>query len=155
MSTSGDTLRCDHCGAEWKLDEKYVLHGPVFDHINAWYAWQEDMIDTDEVIDSEVTVASPGEDGLLVKDAGRGRLRVDRDSISFTGEVFGEPLEFSEKTSIVSAFPASVADHVSMYSKRILYYFYPEPDRKVTVKWVQYLDKVTKERQAGAKDPEK
>ena len=64
-------------------------------------------------------------------------------------------LEFSEKTSIVSAFPASVADHVSMYSKRILYYFYPEPDRKVTVKWVQYLDKVTKERQAGAKDPEK
>ncbi len=155
MSTSGDTLKCGHCGEEWKLDQKYVLHGPVFDHINEWYAWQEDQIDTSVPIDSEVSVASPGEDGLLVKDAGHGRLKVDRDSISFTGEVFGEPLEFSEKTSIVCAFPASVADHVSMYSKRILYYFYPEPDRKVTVKWVQYLDKVTKERQAGAKDPEK
>ena len=71
---------------------------------------------------------------------------MDRESISFSGEVLGEPLEFSEKTSIVSAFPASVADHVSMYSKRVLYYFYPEPDKKATVKWVQYLDKVTKER---------
>ena len=146
MTTSGDTLRCENCGLEWKLDDKYVLHGPAFDHINAWYDWQEEMIDLDEAIDSEVTVASPGEDGLLVKDAGRGRLKVDRDSISFKGEVFGEPLEFTEKTSVVSAFPASVADHVSLYSKRVLYYFYPVPDRKATVKWVQYLDKVTKER---------
>ena len=146
MKSEGDTLSCGSCGASWKLDEKYVLHGEVFDHINEWYAWQEETLDLDEPIDSEVTVGSPGEDGLLVKDAGRGRLRVDRDSISFSGEVFGEPLEFTEKTSIVSAFPASVADHISMYSKRVLYYFYPVPDRKVTVKWVQYLDKVTKER---------
>ena len=65
---------------------------------------------------------------------------------NYTGTVLGEPLEFTEKTTITSAFPASVADHVSMYSKRVLYYFFPCPDRKVTVKWVQYLDKVTKER---------
>ena len=127
-------------------DEKYVLHGPVFDHINPWYDWQEEVLDLDETIDSEVTVATPGEDGLLVKDAGKGRLRVDRDSISFEGEVLGKPLEFSEKTDIVSAFPASVGDHVSMYSKRVLYYFFPVPDKRAAVKWVQYLDRVTKEK---------
>ena len=146
MSSEETTLKCEACGSSWELDNKYVLHGPVFDHINAWYDWQEQVLDLDETIDSDVKVATPGEDGLLVKDAGHGRLKVDRDSISFSGEVLGEPLEFSEKTSIVSAFPASVADHVSLYSKRVLYYFYPEPDKKVTVKWVQYLDKVTKER---------
>ena len=146
MTSSGNILKCESCGATWELDQKYVLHGPVFDHINPWYDWQEDQIDTNDIIDSEVDVASPGEDGLLVKDAGHGRLRVDRDTISFTGEVFGQPLEFTEKTSIVSAFPASVGDHVSMYSKRVLYYFFPKPDKRLAVKWVQYLDKVTKER---------
>ena len=144
--TEKDRLWCEKCGAEWTLDTRYVLHGPVFDHINAWYDWQEETIDLDEPIDSEVDVATPGEDGLLVKDAGHGRLRVDRESISFSGEVLGQLLEFTEKTTITSAFPASVADHVSMYSKRVLYYFYPCPDKRVTVRWVQYLDKVTKER---------
>lgn len=146
MKSEGDRLWCEGCGTQWTLDEKYVLHGPVFDHINAWYDWQEDMIDLDDMIDSQVSVSTPGEDGLLVKDAGRGRFTVDRDSIRFRGEVFGKPLEFEEKTSIVSAFPASVGDHVSMYSRRVLYYMHPEPDRRAAVKWVQYLDKVTKEK---------
>ncbi|MBQ5634099.1 MAG: mucin desulfatase, partial [Clostridia bacterium] len=34
--SEGDRLWCSDCGAEWRLDEKYVLTGPVFDHINAW-----------------------------------------------------------------------------------------------------------------------
>lgn len=144
--SSGDTLKCGNCGSEWKLDEKYVLHGPVFDHINAWYDWQEEMIDLDDTIDSEVAVSTPEEDGLMVKDAGSGRLRVNRETIEFEGTVFGKPLSFTEKTSITSAFPASVGDHVSMYSKRVLYYFSPKPDKRATVKWVQYLDKVTKEK---------
>lgn len=144
--SEGDRLWCSECGAEWRLDEKYVLTGPVFDHINAWYDWQEEQIDTSVPMESEVTVMSPGPDGFLVKDAGHGTFRVNRDSIDFNGTVFGEPLEFSEKTSVVSAFPASVGDHVSIYSKRVLYYMCPEPDRRETVKWVQYLDRVTKER---------
>ena len=144
--TSGDRLWCEGCGAEWKLDEKYVLHGPVFDHINPWYDWQEDQIDTSQVIESEVRAGTPGEDGLMDPNAGHGRLTVDRESIHFVGEVFGEPLEFTEKTSVICAFPASIADHVSMYSGRVLYYFYPDDNKKKVIRWVQYLDKVTKER---------
>ena len=34
--------------------------------------WEQEQIDTSVPIDSEVTVATPGEDGLLVKDAGGG-----------------------------------------------------------------------------------
>lgn len=144
--TSGDRLWCEECGAEWKLDEKYVLHGPEFDQINAWYDWQEDQIDTSQIIESDVRVGTPGEDGLMDPNAGHGKLTVDRDSIHFEGEVFGKPLEFTEKTTITSAFPASVADHVSMYSGRVLYYLYPVDDKKKVIRWVQYLDKVTKER---------
>lgn len=145
-SSEGDRLWCGDCGAEWTLDEKYVLHGPVFDHINAWYDWQEEQIDTSEIIVSDVRVGTPGEDGLMDPNAGHGKLTVDRDSIHFEGEVFGKPLEFTEKTTITSAFPASVGDHVSMYSGRVLYYFYPEDDKRKVIRWVQYLDRVTKER---------
>ncbi|MBR5740604.1 MAG: 1-acyl-sn-glycerol-3-phosphate acyltransferase, partial [Firmicutes bacterium] len=141
MSSSGDILKCEACGTEWKLDNKYVLHGPVFDHINDWYDWEQETIDTSVPIDSEVTVATPGEDGLLVKDAGKGHFHVDRDNIIFKGEVFGKPLEFTESTKVITAFPASVRDHVSLYSGRVLYYFMPEPDRTAAVYWVQYLDK--------------
>jgi len=147
MSSSGYILKCEACGAEWRLDNKYVLHGPVFDHINAWYQWEQDNIDTSVPIDSEVTVATPGEDGLLVKDAGKGHFHVDRDNIVFKGEVFGKPLEFTESTKVITAFPASVRDHVSLYSGRVLYYFMPEPDRTAAVYWVQYLDKVVEERE--------
>ena len=100
----------------------------------------------DQVIESEVRAGTPGEDGLMDPNAGHGRLTVDRESIHFVGEVFGEPLEFTEKTSVICAFPASIADHVSMYSGRVLYYFYPDDNKKKVIRWVQYLDKVTKER---------
>ena len=150
MSSAGDMLKCEACGAQWKLDNKYVLHGPVFDHINTWYDWEQEQIDTSVPIDSEVTVATPGEDGLLVRDAGRGHFHVDRDNITFKGEVFGKPLEFTESTKVITAFPASVRDHVSLYSGRVLYYFMPEPDKTAAVYWVQYLDKVVEEREKSA-----
>ncbi len=146
MKTEGCRIFCGSCGAEWLLDEKYLLHGEIMNSINRWYDWQEEGIDLDEAIDSEVTVGTPDEKGNLDKNAGRGRLTVNRDEIRFKGEVYGKPLEFTESTSAVTAFPASVNDHISMYSSRVLYYFYPEPDRIVTVSWVQYLDKLTKER---------
>ena len=149
MTSSGRILSCGSCGSSWELDEKYVLHGPVFDHINEWYDWQMEVLDTDDIIDSPVGVGTVDSMGKFDKNAGHGRLVVDRDTINFDGEVFGEPLKFTEKTTVIPAFPASVADHVSMYSKHVLYYFYPEPDRRYSVRWVQYLDKVTKERKAG------
>lgn len=150
MKAEGNRIFCGECGAEWTLDEKYVLHGDIFNSINAWYDWQEDEIDLDKYIDSVVTVGTPDENGDLDKNAGKGHLKVNREEICFKGEVNGRPLEFTESTSVITAFPASVNDHISLYSNRILYYFYPEPDRIVTVSWVQYLDKLTKERKKQA-----
>lgn len=146
MKTEGCRIFCGSCGEEWTLDEKYVLHGEIMKSINSWYDWQEDGIDLDKGIDSDVAVGTPDEKGNMDKNAGRGHLWVNRDEICFSGEVWGKPLEFRESTSIITAFPASVNDHISLYSNRILYYLYPEPDRIVTVSWVQYLDKLTKER---------
>ena len=63
-----------------------------------------------------------------------------------TVSCYGQPLEFTESTSIIKGFPASVGNHIDIYHKKQLYYIKPQPDSRVTIKWGSYLDKLTKER---------
>ena len=71
---------------------------------------------------------------------------MDRESIHFAGTCWGKPLEFTEPTSVIKDFPASVGSHVDIYHKKQLYYIIPQPDPRAVIKWVIYLDKVTRER---------
>ena len=80
------------------------------------------------------------------RDAGKGHITIDRDNIYFSGTCYGEPLEFTESTSVIKGFPASVGSHFDIYHKKQLYYIIPQPDPRTSIKWVSYLDKLTKER---------
>ena len=75
---------------------------------------------------------------------GRGFIRLDKDEISFRGEVFGQPLEFREKLSTVKALPVSVGHHFDLYHKKVLYNFILQPDPRAAVKWSLYADKVNR-----------
>lgn len=145
------TIRCTFCGLEARLDNKYELHGGPFTHINDWYKWQEEMINLDEPLNTDCILGVVGSDGNMDKTAGYGHIVMNRDSITFTGQCCGEPLEFTEPTSVIKAFPASVGDHFDIYSKKILYYIIPQPDKRTTIKWVLWLDKLTKEKDSEAR----
>lgn len=145
-----EKIRCSYCGLEARLDNKYQLHGGPFRHINDWYFWQEEMIDLDKPLRSDCLLGVVGPDGNMDKTAGSGHIVMTRDSITFTGQCYGEPLEFTEPTSIVKGFPASVGDHFDIYSKKVLYYIIPQPDKRSAIKWVLWLDKLTKERDSAA-----
>ena len=80
------------------------------------------------------------------RDAGKGHITIDRDNIYFSGTCYEEPLEFTESTSVIKGFPASVGSHFDIYHKKQLYYIIPQPDPRTSIKWVSYLDKLTKER---------
>jgi hypothetical protein len=142
METSSDKIRCISCGMEARLDQSYVLHGAPFDSINAWYLWQQEQIDLDQPLESETIVMAVGEDGNKDKNAGHGIIRMDREKITFSGEVFGEPLEFEETTHNVKAFPASVGSHFDIYHNKIMYNFRLQPDQRANMKWVAFLDKL-------------
>ena len=141
LEAAGSEIRCTSCGFHSRLDPYYRLHGGPFQTINQWYFWQEDQIDLDVPLESETIVAAMGKDGFIDRNAGSGRIRMDRDTITFQGEVFGEPLEFTETTTSVKAFPASVGSHFDIYHKKILYNMHLRPDPRAIIKWVIYLDK--------------
>ena len=113
-----------------------------FETINDWYFWQQDQIDLNIPLESDTIVAAVGADGYIDRNAGKGHIRMDREQIYFSGEVFGLPLEFSESTSAVKAFPASVGSHFDIYHKKVLYNMHLRPDPRTIIKWVCYLDKL-------------
>ena len=82
--------------------------------------------------------------------AGKGHITMDRENIHFVGTCCGESLEFTESTSVIKGFPSSVGSHFDIYHKKQLYYIMPQPDPRVSIKWVAYLDKLTKERKEAA-----
>ncbi len=139
-------ITCTSCGLKVELDQKYRLHGGPFQCINDWYFWQEEMIDLDMPLETECLLGAVNDKGNMDKTAGSGFITMDREKIHFLGNCYGKPLEFTESTSIVKGFPASVGDHFDIYSKKILYYILPQPDKRVSIKWVIYLDKLTKEK---------
>ena len=79
------------------------------------------------------------------RNAGHGVISMDKENITFSGECFGEPLEFSEPLAVIKALPVSVGDHFDLYHKKKMYNFILNPDPRVAVKWSMYLDKLIKE----------
>lgn len=139
------SISCRKCGFSARLDEKYRLNGGPFKGINEWFFWQESLIDLDTPLETDCIVGTTDSDGYMDRSAGIGHITMNRDNIHFTGTCFGEPLEFTESTSVIKGFPASVGNHFDIYHKKQLYYIKPQPDSRITIKWVAYLDKVTKE----------
>lgn len=139
------SITCRRCGFSARLDEKYRLNGGPFERINDWFFWQESLIDLDTPLETDCLVDTTDSDGYMDMKAGQGHITMDRENIRFTGTCYGEPLEFTESTSVIKGFPASVGNHFDIYHKKQLYYIKPQPDSRMTIKWVAYLDKLTKE----------
>ncbi len=138
-------IKCLACSFSSELDNRYNLKGKYFSCINDWYFWQQEQIDTDVPLESETILAAADEAGNICRSAGYGTVYMDKKIIRFSGECFGEPLEFIEKTSDIKAFPISVGDHFDLYHKKRMYNFILQPEPKKVIKWMQYLDKVTQE----------
>lgn len=142
METAGDTISCKSCSFSSRLDQSYVFHGGPFTSINEWFFWQMDQIDLDVPLESETIVMAVGPDGNRDWNAGSGHIRMDREAIHFEGTVFGQPLEFTETTKNVKAFPASVGSHFDIYHNKVMYNFKLQPDPRANIKWVAFLDKL-------------
>lgn len=143
--TDARHIGCKSCGFEAELDNYYKLHGAPFEKINDWYFWQETQIDLGTALESETILAVPDASGNMNRNAGHGTIYMDKNVIRFKGICFGEELEFEEKPSDIKAFPMSVADHFDIYHKKQMYNFILQPDPKQVIKWMMYLDKLTKE----------
>ncbi len=146
MYTDARHICCRACGLSAELSEYYELKGEglPFRYINDWYFWQEAELDLDEELASETIVAAADPAGNIDWHAGSGVIRMDRENISFSGQCFGQPLAFTEKTAAIKALPISVGHHFDLYHKRVMYNFILQPDPRRAVKWTMYIDKLGK-----------
>ncbi len=159
----GILYKCPVCGGEWSLTAKkchlkctcgldavlrddYTFDGGPFRSVNEWYEWQYGELDANIPLESEVSVSSTDDDGIMTTNAGRGKCRLDRDFFSFDGELFGEPTSFSVPTSEIPAVPITVSNRFDVYHDKRLYNFSIRPDPRHTVKWAIYFDRLTDER---------
>lgn len=148
LTTKGDTISCP-CGMQARLTPDYRMEGVPYSTILEWYDAQAETVDPDVPMTSEVRVGTPDEEsGLMNPEAGSGVARMDRSAFSFDGEVNGEKLSFSIPLAHLAALPITVASHFDVYYANRLYYIYPQPDERTSVKWVAWLDRLKAEENA-------
>jgi len=141
-------IKCK-CGLDATLDSTYRLHGVPFDRINEWFEWQQNSIDTEnEILSSRARLGCCKEDGFMDSEAGEGEIHLDKDVFRLKGTLHGEPIEFEVKSDKIGAFPITPGDHFDIYHAGQLIYVYPEPDLRMTVKWVCFLDKLNADKKA-------
>ena len=140
ITAEGNHIRCE-CGLDAVLDSFYRLHNAPFDRINEWFEWQQASIDVEnESICSRARLGCCKDDGFMDGYAGEGEIYIDKNVFRLSGTLHGEKIEFSVKSEKIGAFPITPGDHFDIYHNGRLIYVYPEPDPRLTVKWVCYLD---------------
>ena len=147
--TAGENhIRCE-CGFDTTLDSFYRLHNAPFERINEWFEWQQKAIDTEhENLFSRVRLGCCKEDGFMDAFAGEGEAYLDKDVFRLSGTMHGEKIEFSVSPEKIVAFPITPGEHFDIYHNGRLIYVYPEPDPRMTVKWVCFLDNLMAKKKA-------
>lgn len=147
ITAEGDRISCS-CGHSVRLLPDYRLEGSRFSTLGEWFLWQREMLDTSVPLFAHVRVGTPDQKGNMNENAGEGDVTLTEDAISFDGVVCGEPLSFSISTEKLGGIPITVGKHFDTYYNNRLYYFYPEPDNRSSVKWVIFYDKLLLKKQA-------
>lgn len=142
----GDRIHCE-CGLDATLDSCYRLHNAPFKSINEWFEWQQSSIDVEnEVLTSKARLGCCKCDGFMDGCAGKGEIYLDKDFFKLSGVMHGEKIEFSVRTETIGAFPITPGDHFDIYHNGELIYVSPQPDPKMTVKWVSFLDRLNEKK---------
>lgn len=143
MTAKNNHITCSECGADWVLDNKYVMHGTRFDRINEWCEWQKQCLDPEnDVLESEAVFGTKNEKGNIDHNAGKGLVRLDKTGFYMKGDIFGEDIEAFYPAEKLGGFPITVGSAFDVYYKNKLVYIHPLPDMRTAVKWVTLLDRI-------------
>lgn len=145
LETKHSHIKCTACGLDASLSRDYTITGAPFSTVNEWYAWQYGELDLDTPLSGDFTVGSTDEHGYVVQGAGRAHCTLDRDNFTFSGELFGRPLEFRTPTADIPAVPITVSKRFDIYHEKTLLHLTPSPDPRETVRWAIYFDRLTDE----------
>ena len=142
LHTKGNALSCDRCGPLTTVDERYRFTGGVpFLHHGQWYEAQraalerEILSDPDYVLESEVTLRLPSQDGRsLTRPAGEGICRLDRSGLTYKGTVDGQEEERFFPIDKIYRLLFGAGEDFEVYKGSEIHYFVPKEPRSC-VEW--------------------
>ncbi|MBO5051428.1 MAG: 1-acyl-sn-glycerol-3-phosphate acyltransferase [Clostridia bacterium] len=150
LRTEGDHIYCT-CGMRARLDARYRMHDVPFHTILQWYDWQIGQVDLAcDVLETDAILGAVNEKGNMDENAGQAHVRMDRETFTLEGTLFGQPIAVSRRTVDITAFPTTVGKHFDIYHNNKLVYIFPQPDTRIAVKWVAYLDRLVEEEKQKA-----
>lgn len=142
MSAKGHTVRCEACGMETAIDDRYAfVDKKPFENFAEWYDFQTAETakalaqDPNFAITSKVELRHSSKDGKeMTRHAGEGVCTLDRTGLTYRGTRDGEDVEkhFSLSTIYRILFGAGV--DFEIYEGREIWFFVPE-NKRTAVLW--------------------
>lgn len=142
MTTKGHTLRCEACGMETAIDDRYAfVDKKPFENFAEWYEFQtretakQLAADPDFAISSKVELRHSSKDGKeMTRHAGEGVCTLDRTGLTYRGTRDGEEVEkhFPLATIYRILFGAGV--DFEIYEGKEIWFFVPE-NKRTAVLW--------------------
>lgn len=142
FSAKGDTLRCEHCGVEVRLNHYYEFESSnplIPKNIRDWYLFQKETekknVEAENYrLESRVTLKFPDPAGKGFTKVGEGVAVMDTSGVTYTGTINGEEQTVHFKIENIPAILFGVNEDFEIYHDNTLYYFIPENIRSCA-KW--------------------
>ncbi len=142
LTAGGGHIRCA-CGMDAVLDEYWQLHGVRFSRVNEWFDWQQAEMDPmEEVLTSPVIIGTTDAQEQMVRHAGEGSIRLDKERFVYEGTVFGEEVTLSVPTDSIAGLPVTPSDHFDLFVAGRMYHFTTLDDRRAVMDYVMFIDRL-------------
>ena len=147
-TSKGNTITCSKCGKTFTLNEDYRFTEAPYT-IAAWYdhMTEVELKDIDNVeLSAEVSTVIYSNKGKKRKD--RGSLRLTHDEVSYRSP----NVSFTHKMEKLQAIVFTSGEHVELYYKDEMYYFFPDEDPIQCARWAHIVDIIKSEEEKRIKD---
>jgi 1-acyl-sn-glycerol-3-phosphate acyltransferase len=151
LRSDRNRLYCEICGNAVRMN-KYLLFEPetsgtvFFDGIDRWYDYQNSCLETEiETPGFELTAntqllfAEPGEYGY--QHQGYGDLRLNREAITYTGEIKGEKAQLVLPMKNIPMIPYAANEYIEVAVHEDIHRFVLE-DKRQMMKWVMAVRQI-------------
>lgn len=141
MASKGNRIWCTACGNAGTVGEDmhiYPEEGSVMPStLRDWYHWQARTL-YEATQQEDFVLTEPSAvllyNGRRYQKAGHGMLRLDRDSISWTGEVYGEQKSFSIRHARLLSMACDPGERLDVYfEEQGIVRFEPDEGKIVTI----------------------
>ncbi|MBQ8610629.1 MAG: 1-acyl-sn-glycerol-3-phosphate acyltransferase [Oscillospiraceae bacterium] len=141
LTTDGNAVSCEHCGALTTMDDRYCFAKDFrFENPGRWYDWQlallkKEIAETENfTLRSKVELRLPGDGSSLTRHGGHGICTLNREGLTYAGTKDGETVELHFSLGRIYRLLFGAGENFEIYDGTQILYFVPE-EKRSAVDW--------------------